>query len=391
MLGLEPQLFSFVILGLIVLAALVALEAMRQPSVIAYLVAGALAGPYALGLITDISVVETLGATGVVFLMFFIGTEISPRTLLSNARLIFIGSLLQIATTVAVMLLVGHFFSWSFERSLLLGFVITLSSTAVVVKLLARYGFSKSPFGTSLIGVLIMQDLMVIPMLLILSALGGPSAPIGSNSLPLQMVGLVFISSVFFYLMRHQRGTLVRFFNIVEHNRELGFFAALLLCFGAAALTALFGLSAGLGAFLAGLLVASVRKAEIVRQELHAFETLFVAFFFISIGLLINLHTVTDVWPELLITVAIVLALNTAIGAFIWRLLGRSWYEGLVAGAMLAQIGEFSFFLALWGFTNGVINKSDHDFIVLVIAASMIIAPLWVRLFRFAEKRTIDA
>lgn len=390
MLGLEPHIFSIVLLGFLVLAALVLLEALRQPSVVAYLIAGAIAGPYALGLVTDIALLETLGAIGVVFLMFFIGTEIAPRTLAKNWNTVFIGSLLQITLTVLVMLFMGHLFSWSFERALLLGFVITLSSTAVVVKLLERRNLKSRPVGTSIIGVLIMQDLMVIPMLLALSALGGASE-VRLGTFAFQAAGLLFIGGVFFYLARHRTGVVTRLFEKAEQNRELGFFAALLLCFGAAAFTGLFNLSAGLGAFLAGMLVASARKAEVVRQELHAFETLFIAFFFISVGMLINLRGLLEIWQELLITVALIFILNTGIIALIWRLLGKSWYEGLFAGAFLAQIGEFSFFLALWGLEHGVINRTDHQFIIAVIALSMLLAPLWTRLFRFAELRFLES
>ncbi len=388
MLGLEPHLFTIVLLGFVVLAALFALELLRQPSVIAYLIAGALAGPYALGVVKDLELIETLGAIGVVLLMFFIGTEVSLRALSKNWKLIFVGSLLQVVTTVLVMSLLGFVFGWTFERALLLGFVITLSSTAVVVKLLEQRKLKTGNTGSAIMGTLIMQDLMVVPMLLVLSFFGNKTG-LGSSLLPTQFFGLLLVGGMFLYVVRHRKGALVRLFDSLEQNRELGFFFALLLCFGAAALTGLFNLSAGLGAFLAGILVSTAKKAEVVRQELHAFETLFVAFFFISVGMLINLRALPELLPELSITLLLVFVLNTCIITLVWRMLGKSWHEGLFAGALLAQIGEFSFFLALWGLSSGVINRMDHEFIVALIALSMLVAPLWTRLFRFTERRGV--
>ncbi len=365
------------VLGILLLGVL--MQRVKQPSVVGYLLAGVAIGPHGLALLVDQVTIARMGEFGVVLLLFFAGMEIQLPKLISNWRVSVLGTLAQIGVSLAVTFSLGAMLGWPWQRSLLLGFVISLSSTAVVLKLLSTSRESDSPTGRDVIGVLLAQDIFVVPMLICLGLLAGEK-PSLSQAIG-QLVGGVLVIALFVYLARGNSIPL-RVRNWFGQDRELELFGAFTLCFAFASLTGFLGLSVALGGFVAGIVVSANDEHEWVHESLKPLHVLFVALFFVSIGMLIDLRFVAMHLPALASLVAAALLGNTLINALILKVSGRTWANSLYGGSLLAMIGEFSFVLAAVGKQAGIIAGYGYELTVAVIATTLIVSPFWISLVR---------
>jgi K+:H+ antiporter len=372
---LDPIMPLFVVVVLVLLVLALVARAVRQPLVIGYLLAGLVMGPAVLGLVEDIETIRRLGAIGVVLLLFFIGLEVSPHSIRSNWRVSLIGTSLQVALTTALVYAFGSILGWPLSRSLLLGFVISLSSTAVILKLLRDWGELDSEVGRDVLGVLLTQDMMVIPMLITLGLFAGDGLDV--QQIGLQLVGAAgLIGLVAWITVR--RDVHIPFRSIIRDDPEFQVLAALLICFGLALLSGLLNLSTALGAFVAGIVIQATREVEWAEGSLESFRVVFMALFFASIGMLVDLGFIVQYWWQILVLVLDLIVANTAINAVILRLLGRSWRDSVYAGALLSQIGEFSFVLAAAGFQAGVITNFGYQMTIAIVAISLLVSPAWI-------------
>jgi len=370
--GIVGALLAILLLGLL-------LKRLGQPHVIAYLLAGVILGPEGLGLVTDDATLERMGAWGVVLLLFFVGMEVSPRELVHGWKVAVIGTLCQIAVSVAGMWVIGQWRGAGMDKVLLFGFVISLSSTAVVLKLLEDAGELRTPVGRDVLGILLVQDMALIPMLIVVAALGGDA--VGPDEAAVALLGAVAVFGILAWVFR--RGTVsLPFRAAIRADHEIQVFAALALCFGLALLTGLMGLSTALGAFVAGILVGAARETRWVHDSLAPFRVVFVALFFVSIGMLVDVRFIGSQWPVVLTLVVLVLVSKTAINTLVLRVLGDPWRRSVYAGALLAQIGEFSYVLAAVGLQAGLIGVLDHQLAVAVISLSLLASPAWIHLAR---------
>ncbi len=376
---LDPTLPAIVgaLLGILLLGLV--LKRMGQPHVIAYLVAGVILGPEGLGLVTDEATLDRMGAWGVVLLLFFVGMEVSPRELVRGWKVAVIGTLCQIVVSVAGMGLIGLWRGAGIEKVLLFGFVMSLSSTAVVLKLLEDARELHTPAGRDVLGILLVQDMALVPMLIVVAALGGEA--VGPHEAAVALLGAVAVAGVLAWVFR-RGGVTLPFAATVRADHEIQVFAALALCFGLALLTGLMGLSTALGAFVAGILVGAARETRWVHDSLSPFRVVFLALFFVSIGMLVDVRFIGARWPVVLTLVALVLVSKTAINTLVLRLLGDPWRRSLYSGALLAQIGEFSYVLAAVGMQAGLIGGSDYQLAVAVISLSLVASPAWIHLAR---------
>ena len=371
-----PRLVG-VVLAILVLGAL--LRLIRQPYAIGYLIAGVLLGPHGAGVIDDEAATQRLGAFGVVILLFYVGMEVSLSKLAQRWKVALIGTALQVAGSIAFVAVLGAVGDWSLHRVLLLGFVISLSSTAVVIKLLQDWGELESSVGQDVVSILLAQDLAIVPMLIVLQVLGGDEVPAGA--LALQVAGGVAFCACLAWLMTRRELRLPLGKGLRE-DPELQVFAALILCLGLALITGLLGLSTALGAFLAGIVVATARETHWVAQRLESFRVVFVALFFVSVGMLIDLSFVrANAWV-LALLLAGVLVTNTLLNAAILRALGDRWRTSLYGGALLSQIGEFSFVLAAIGLQSGFVTGYAYQATVATIALSLTVSPFWIALVK---------
>ena len=224
-----------------------------------------------------------------------------------------------------------------------------------------------------------MQDLALIPMLIVLGFLGGE--PPSGKELSLQAAGGAALLALLAFLARRERISLP-FGRLLRQDHELQVFSALALCFGFATLTGLLGLSTAVGAFVAGILVASTRETEWVHKSLEPFRVVLVALFFVSVGMLIDLQFLATHWKTMLLLVLAVFLTNWLINAGILRTLGRPWRHSLYVGALLAQLGEFSFVLAAVGRQTGIIEDFGYQLTIGLIAVTLLLSPLVVSLSR---------
>ena len=376
---LDPIMIYLVGAILVVLMLGLLLRAIHQPYVIGYLLAGIILGPHGVALITDDELLSRLGSIGVVLLLFFIGMEVSPRRLIDNWKVAVLGTLLQIVISVSCVWPLGLFLDWPLARIVLIGFVISLSSTAVVLKLLQDWKEIDSNVGQNVLAILLAQDLAVIPMLIVLSVLG--SAHGEPSNIWLQLAGAAIMALIIGYIAVKEKIRLP-LSKLLGDDRELHVFAALCICLGLALLTGLAELSTALGAFVAGMVIGAARETQWVHQSLESFRIVFVALFFVSIGMLVDLSFIREHWWKVGALVTLVIFTNTFINGAILRVLGDSWRESLYAGTLLSQIGEFSFVLAAVGIKTHIISSFSYQMTIAMISISLLISPPWIMLVK---------
>lgn len=347
---------------------------LRQPHVIAYLLGGVLLGPHGLGLFNDEATLARLGDVGVVMLLFFVGMEVSFPHLARGWRVAVGGTALQILASLASSFALGLWLDWPLPRIVLIGFAISLSSTAVVVSLLQGKRELDTPRGRDALGILIAQDMALVPMLVILGTFAGESTSM--LTLGKQVFGAVLLGALLTAIARRDRLSLP-FDKWLHDDHEYQVFAAFLLCFGFAWITAALGLSTALGAFVAGVVVAAARETDWVHRSLEPFRVLLVALFFVSVGLLLDLEFLLENWVAVALLVVATMLLNTVINASILKLLGRRWPTAWTLGALLAPVGEFSFVLAAVGRAGGIISEFAYQGILGVIGCTLLLSPLW--------------
>lgn len=380
----DPILMSFVVLAICIICVGLLLRKIKQPYIVAYIIAGLLLGSHGLGVVTDDSLIASLGSFGLILLLFFIGMEISLPSLIANWKVSLFGTLAQVLLSIAAVWVIGVFLAWPFYRIIMLGFVISLSSTAVVVKLLQDQNQLNTKIGESVIAILLAQDVFIVPMLIILGYLTG-EAPVVVDAL-LQIVGAVLLAIGMYFLIKSDH-IKFPFHQVITNDKELQVFVAFALCFGFAILTAFFGLSAALGSFVAGILVSKSKSTEWVHESLHAFRVVFVALFFVSVGMLIDLHFLRENLLLIVLFVGLVFLTNNAINAGIAKYFGQTWRDAIYAGAILAQIGEFSFILGMTGFSIGLISEFTYQLIVSIISLTLVVSPVWVEFIKVVTKR----
>ena len=314
-LSLAP--FALLLVGTVVSGLLLA--ALRQPPLVGYIIAGAIFGPSGLGLISDRTVIDTFAALGVLVLLFVVGTHLSLRAFKNIYRTAIGATLIQIVVSVALMLLLAQLFGWQYQRAVFYGFCLALSSTAVGIKILEDIGELRTETGRCAVGVLIAQDLAVVPMLIIIVGLSS-EAGVEFGSLLLKLtIAVAALAALIWSLSRRQRVHLP-FRGLLVRYADLAPVAALTLCVIGAALSNALELSASLGAFLAGLYVGNTTERALMVRAMEPIQSLLVMMFFLSIGLLLDLKFVSTHLGTVLLLIGFVFLLNSGINvlALLW-------------------------------------------------------------------------
>jgi CPA2 family monovalent cation:H+ antiporter-2 len=370
-------LFVFIALAIVIISAV--MKYFKQPAVVAYLLVGFLLGPSVFSFIKQPDILNRLGSLGVLLLLFFVGMEVSPKQLLSNWYVSVAGTLLKVLLSFFVSLMLAHFFNWTFSRVVLITFIISLSSTAVILKLLQDWKELETKLGQNILGILLLQDLLVIPMLIILGQLGGQTLEI--HSVILQVIGgSLSIATVVWITVKPE--IKLPFLAHFTSDPENQVFIALIICFGLALVTTLCQLSGALGAFLAGMIIASAKQTHWAYQSLNSLRTIFMALFFLSVGMLVDIHFLWQNFAQVIMLVILIISLNTLSTMLILRLLKSSWRESIYGGSLLSQIGEFAFVLASIGLAINIVNKSQYQMLIITITLSLFVSPLWILLIK---------
>ncbi len=353
---------------------------LRQPVLLGYLIGGMVVGPTGLGLIKEVIQVETLAQFGVAFLLFALGVEFSFAELKKVKNIALGGGGLQIALTILVTVVVcGVTGAWATlpAKGIFLGAILSLSSTAVVLKCLMERNETETPHGQVMLGILIVQDLALGLMIAVLPALHQPWESIGvAVLLALLKIGLFAAGAVVagIWLIPPLLQLLAR-----TESRELFLLGVVALCLGIALLTAYLGLSIEMGAFVAGLMISEVEYADQTLSYVEPLRDIFASLFFASIGMLIDPMFLWNNLELILGLVALVFVGKFIIITPLVRLFRYPLKTALIAGLGLAQIGEFSFVLASEGQKLGLVSRRIYLLILGTTAVTLVLTPFVLR------------
>ena len=359
-------------------------ERFKQPAILGYILAGILLGPSLLGLVHDRAAVESLAELGILMLLFLIGMELDLRALKEVWLVSLLTTLFQLGVSLLVLVGLGKVFGLPFGLSIVLACALALSSTAVAIKMLENINELSTQTGRLTIGVLIAQDLAIVPMILILKGMSG-----GSLS-PLIAVKVLFamglLGALIWYLSRKSR-IHIPFVKVVAENSDLTPLAALLFCFGVAVVAGVMGLSAAYGAFLGGLVLGNTSESHTMLKVTRPIQSVLMMVFFLSIGLLMDLGYIWDHLVKVLVLLAFITIGKTALNIFILHVLRQPWEQAFLSGLVLSQMGEFAFLLATVGEESGLLGDDGNRLIVSLAALSLALSPFWM----IAARRLHDA
>ncbi len=380
----DPIMMGIVIMAIVATLVSFIMRKLRQPYVIGYILAGAIIGPFGLSLISDDNLMSIIGNLGIVLLLFFVGMDFSIQRLLSQWKITIVGVLGQLACSMILTWLIGSVLGWSWQTSLLASFVLVMSSTAIVLKVLDSWKETNTALGQSVLSISIVHDILAIPLLMATQIMGSQSTALGTTIIQIA-IGSILVIGVIFIIYK-QKIQLPR----LSSDPEISIFIGIVMSFGIAIIATLFGLSAALGSFIAGLIISSTRQDSNLRSSLSPFTIVFVTIFFIYVGMLFDLDFFLANLSIIFALVLCVFLLNTTTMALTLRVLGYTWHESFHAAAILSHIGEFSFVMVLSASASGLISATYAKLFVATIILSMILSPVWMniakRMMRIDEK-----
>lgn len=348
-------------------------QRLKIPSIVSFLIIGMLVGPYGLALITNQEAIDTFGNIGIILLLFTIGLEFSFQKLMRSWRTVIIGGTVQVCATIVAITLLSEFSGMPFNEALIFGFIVSLSSTAIVMKILQEKGEVDTLQGRTLLGILIFQDLAIIPMMLISPLLVGSSGP-DIGGLPAQ-IGKVAIILLVIIVMA--RWVIPRFlFRVArEKNRELFLITLAGTCVLIAWLTNEAGLSFTLGAFIAGLIIGESDYNIDALGHIIPFRDVFASIFFLSIGMLLNTRIILVDYYYVAMIVIIIIVVKVVMAILAAAALGMPARICIFTGLSLCQIGEFSFVLAKNGLESALIPETVYQIFLAGAIITMALTP----------------
>lgn len=370
---------SIVIMILSVLLIGLLLKKLNQPYFVAYIIAGILLGPYSLKVFTHSGAIAVIGELGLLIQMFFIGAKMDTQTLAKNIKKPVVGVIAQLVLSYIFILLLGLYQQWNGKEILLFSFIISLSSSAIILEYLEKNNEIKTPLGTLTSGILILQDFLLVPMLLTINFIGQETLTL-NKILPL-IISTIGIT-IFLGIVFTNKKINFHFANKLKDDHEAQVFVGLLLCFGFGWLTQILHLSAAIGALIGGIIIAKSNSTQWLEAKLIPFRVFFLSLFFLSIGLQINGDFLIHHVGLIFLIVAIILLVNSAINAFVFRLLKVSWRNSIYAGALLSQIGEFSLVLCIVAKTQNLLNDFWYQLTLNVVSATMLLTAIWINIIR---------
>ncbi len=345
----------------------------KIPTVLGYLLTGIIAGPHLLSLVSERHQIELIAEVGVVLLLFTIGMEFSLQHLLKIRKRVFIGGLVQVTVTAGAFFIAAWLFKMSWQTSIYIGFLAALSSSALVLKILQERSELTSNYGRTVVGILIFQDLLLAPLLLFGNLLADSSLNIQAELLTLTgkvffIIGLVYAGN---------RWLLPKLLHLIAltKNQELFMMSIFLICFAIALLTSRLGMSLAFGAFLAGLMLSESEYSYNAFGNFQPIKDVFASFFFVSIGMLLDISFVIDNYIVVIVIVIALLLVKSIIAAATGFILGHTLHGTVLIGLALSQVGEFSFVLAKIGFDKSILPEFIYHLFLAVAVITMAVTP----------------
>ncbi|MBC8274335.1 MAG: cation:proton antiporter [Chloroflexi bacterium] len=385
MTGFDPIVNVAIVLAAALVGGMIA-HRLRQPLILGYLLVGVAVGPHGFGIVGDLDLIETLATIGVALLMFTVGLEISYSQLRQTGKVGIWGGITQIVATFILGLVASKLlFHLSLAEAAFFGLLISLSSTVVGLKMLMERGELDSVHGRIMIAILIVQDLSVVLMMV--------GVPVFGASLEglLLTFAIAVGKAVLFLGVAVALGLWVLPWLLGRvagvRTRELFLLTVIILCFGAAFGTYIFGLSIAFGAFVVGLLLRESIFAHQALAEITPLRDVFATLFFVSLGMLLSPQFVVGNWSSVILAVVVIVVIKFGVCFGIARLFGYGGRTALFVGAGLAQIGEFSFILAQAGMNARIISDYLYSLVIASMVITMLLTPLFMGLTSFLYPR----
>lgn len=357
-----------VIFGLSV-AVLLVFHKIKAPTIVGFLLTGILAGPHGLGLIQAVDQVSLMAEIGVILLLFTIGIEISLKDLLRIKKYVLIGGSLQVLLTIAAVFFIMTSLDQPAAVALLVGFLLSLSSTAIVLRIIQKRDEFDSLHGRTILGILIFQDIAVVPMMLITPLLPGAVQTVTESPLAMLVKGLAIVLLV----ILGAKWVIPRvLFQIARTgDRELFLLSIVAICFAVAWVTSSAGLSLGLGAFMAGLIISESPYSHQAFGNMVPLRDAFTSIFFVSIGMLMDIDFFLRNPGFIILIALLVMICKAVIAGSVITLMGLPLRIAILVGLALSQIGEFSFILSKVGFDSGILPSETYQLFLDVTVLTM--------------------
>jgi monovalent cation:H+ antiporter-2, CPA2 family len=346
---------------------------LKVPTIIGYLLTGIIAGPYMLSLIGNRHNIDVIAEIGIVLLLFSIGLEFSLKHLFKIRKIVFFGGFIQVVITALAFLLISFMYDMNWKSGIFIGFMAALSSSALVLKILQDRSEITSNYGRTVLGILIFQDLLLVPLLLFSDFLGNKPMDVSEELfyLVLKTIGIIG------FVYAGNKWIFPKLLHIIAkaRNQELFMMSIFSICLAIALLTSQLGMSLAFGAFLAGLMVSESEYSHNAFGSLIPFKDLFSSFFFVSVGMLLDLGFVLEHFQLVIFTVVLILVVKTIVAGGTGFLLGHTFKGTVMVGLALSQVGEFSFILAKIGVDKVIISPFFYQLFLAVAIVTMAVSP----------------
>lgn len=366
---------TVVILGLSIFVIYV-FQKLKMPAVLGFLATGVLFGPHAFGLVQAGAEIETMSEIGIILLLFIIGLEFSIKHLISMKKIVLVGGSLQVALTILFSSAVAYVAGFAMNTSVFFGFLFALSSTAIVLKLLQDKGLMRTAQGRIGLGILIFQDVIVVPMMLLTPILAGADSNV-FLALFILLVKVILVIGLVYVSARYLVPRLLHEIALTK-SRELFLITIIVICFSVAYITSLMGLSLALGAFMAGLCISESEYSHQATSLIIPFREIFTSFFFVSIGMLLDVNFLFENFGWVILITVGIIALKFVVLILATLALRYPLKTGIIVGFTLFQVGEFAFILSRTGMEYGLLDERMNQYFLSVSILTMAITPFLI-------------
>ena len=360
---------DIVVIFVLSVAVLFTFHKLRAPTIVGFLLTGRLAGPHGLRLVAASERVDVLSEIGVVLLLFTVGIEVSLRDLLKIKKYVLLGGSMQVILCILAVAVILIHLGLSTGEAILLGFLVSLSSTAIVLRIIQKKEQFDSLYGRTTLGILIFQDIAVVLMILVLPLL--PGAVQTESDSPWQILAKALALIAFVIVCAKWLVPKALYQIARTGDRELFLLSIVAICASVAWISSLAGLSLGLGAFLAGLIISESPYSHQAFGNIMPLRDAFTSFFFISIGMLLDLDYLLHSPVFIVLVAAAAMLLKASVSGFVVLILGLPLRISVLVGLALCQIGEFSFILSKTGYEMGILSGNNYQLFLDVAVITM--------------------
>jgi Kef-type K+ transport system, predicted NAD-binding component len=377
---MELQLLNAIVLifGISLIVGLL-FNPLRIPPLVGFILTGIIVGPNGLGIVQSVEEVNILAEIGIVLLLFTIGLEFSFAHLWQIRKMLLVSGSIQVFLTFLVSFFIATLIGLPFAEAVLLGFLFALSSTAVVLRILHQRGEMSTPHGNIILGILIFQDIIAIPMIMAIPFLASISAPAAVQAFSMESLSSMLTIDILILVIlvvAAKWGVPWFLYQIARtRNRELFLLFIMVTCFGVAWLVSLAGISLALGALLAGLLISRSEYSHQAIGSIVPFRDIFTSFFFVSVGMLLDVGFLLEHLGLVLLLIVGVIAAKGLIAAVVPVVLGYPIRTITLVGLALAQVGEFSFILSRSGLDYGILSPESYQLFLVTALITMAATP----------------